>query len=167
MTIYSRWKNEGAPRPSLTSALPSLAAQQFRDEADVNNLIERYKKTGSFYNPLAPQGTPRVPTYQDISELPDTLGQLQILKDVEQMFAALPAKVRDSFGNSVASFVEWAAQGKPEELARLGIIDPISVPKKPAAEADGSESAGAAAPAAANQNIPAADAAGQSAQPST
>ena len=166
MNIYSRWNNEGAPRPSLSSELPSLAAQQFRDEADVNNLIERYKKTGSFYNPLTPQGTPRVPTYQDISELPDTLGQLQILKDVEQMFAALPAKVRDDFGNNVATFVSWA-QGKPEALAKLGIIDPISVPKKPAADAAGSGSAGAAAPAAANQNIPAADAAGQSAQPST
>lgn len=107
--MFSRWKNEGAPRPRLYSSLPSLAQQQFAKEADINVLIDRYKKTGSFYNPLVAASTPRTPQFSDLFAVPsDMTEQLAIIQNVQSLFASLPAKVRDSFGNDPAAFVAWA-----------------------------------------------------------
>ena len=69
--VYTRFQNDGAPRPIVKSVLPSLTQQQFAKEADINVLIDRYKRTGSFYNPMVPSGTPRMPRYEDISDMPD------------------------------------------------------------------------------------------------
>ena len=164
MTIYSRWNTEGAPRPRLSSALPSLAQQQFAKEADVNVLIERYKKTGSFYNPLTPSSFPRMPQYADISEIPDMMGQMELLDGVQRLFASLPARVREQFGHSVAEFVAWAQNPANFEAGvKMGIFDPAISVKPP--EAAKEEGEGAAQAAASSEKSPAQ--AGQSAQPLT
>lgn len=153
MTIYSRWKNEGAPRPQLASDLPSLAQQQFAREADVNVLIERYKKTGSFYNPLTPSSAPRTPQYADLSEIPDMMGQMALLDGVQRLFQSLPARVREQFGHNPAEFVTWAQNPANFEVGvKMGIFDPVISAKPPtAAQEDG---AGAAQAAASNNENP-------------
>lgn len=134
MTIYSRWNTEGAPRPRLSSTRPSLAQQQFAKEADVNVLIERYKKTGSFYNPLTPAGTPRMPQYADLSAIPDMMGQLELLQGVQRLFGSLPAHVREQFGHNPATFVAWAQDPAHfSDGVKLGIFDPSEQPKQPSA----------------------------------
>lgn len=161
MTIYSRWKNEGAPRPQLASSLPSLAQQQFAKEADVNVLIERYKKTGSFYNPLTPSSAPRMPQYADISEIPDMMGQLELLEGVQRLFGSLPARVREQFGNNPAEFVAWAQNPANFDAGvKLGIFDPSEHPTPPVAAKE--DDAGTAQAVAAKEENPAQ--AGHSAQ---
>ena len=161
MKIYSRWSNEGAPRPQISSDLPSLAQQQFAKEADVNVLIDRYKKTGSFYNPLTPSSAPRMPQYADLSEIPDMMGQMELLQGVQRLFGSLPARVREQFGNNPAEFVKWAQDPANFDAGvKLGIFDSSEQPKPPvAAEKEGE---GAAQAAAAKDENPAQ--AGQSAQ---
>lgn len=164
MTIYSRWKNEGAPRPQVSSELPSLAQQQFAKEADVNVLIERYKKTGSFYNPLSPSSAPRMPQYADLSEIPDMMGQMALLDGVQRLFQSLPARVREQFGNNPAQFVEWAQNPANFDAGvKLGIFDPSEQSKPPVAAKEEGESAAQAA-AVSDKKSAQAD---QSAQPST
>ena len=161
MTIYSRWNNEGAPRPRLASPLASLTQQQFAKEADVNVLIDRYKKTGSFYNPLVPSGAPRMPQYADLSDISDMMGQMELLQGVQRLFGSLPARVREQFGNNPAQFVEWAQNPANFDAGvKLGIFQPSERPKPPVAvEKDGE----VAAPAAASKDESPAQA-GQSAQ---
>lgn len=126
--IFGRW-SDGAPRPTVRSSLPSMTQQQFAKEADINVLIDRYKKTGSYYSPLSPRSaSPRLPIFQDIAEFGDIQRQMDTIQAASEMFASLPSDVRHRFGNNVAAFVEWAQ--RPEnaiQMARWGLIDiPVS-----------------------------------------
>lgn len=106
------------------SAAPSMTMQQFSKEADINFLIDRYKKTGSYYSPLSTSGTPRVPLYEDISELPDITALYNRINDVAEFFESLPSSVRVQFGNSISAFVEFAQN--PANYAKcveLGVFE--------------------------------------------
>lgn len=134
--VYTRFKNDGAPRPVVKSALPSLTQQQFAKEADINVLIDRYKRTGSFYNPMVPSGTPRMPRYEDISEMPDMMEQLESINRVNELFASLPASVREQFGHNPATFVEFAQNpANFDKCVELGIFN-VSEKPTPSAPAE-------------------------------
>lgn len=123
LKIYGRYSEDG-PRPVFASKLPSATKQQFASEADINTLIARYQKTGSFYNPLVPSGTPRVPQFVDVSEVGDVQEQMNTIVHVQDMFMALPARVREMFGHNPATFVSFASD--PANFAKcveLGIFE--------------------------------------------
>ncbi len=125
MAITSKYSPRA--RVSFECAGVSLAKQQFAVEADVNRLIDRYKKTGSFYNPLSVQsGEARRPMYEDISTLPDLAETLETLQGAKDLFMGLPSAIREQFGNDVAAFVAWAQDVRNlPALGRLGIVDGV------------------------------------------
>ena len=109
MDFKTPYVNRPEVSPGLPlSAAPSMTMQQFAKEADINFLIDRYKKTGSYYSPLSVSGAPRVPLYEDISDLPDITALYNRVNDVVEFFGNLPSSVRAQFGNSVSAFVEFA-----------------------------------------------------------
>lgn len=112
-------------RVSPLSDLPSRTMQQFADEADVNVLIARYQKTGSFYSPLNPrQGEPRRPMFEDLASLPDVEEAQAALIEAQDIFASLPSSVREQFANNPAEFVSWAQNpANLPTLAKLGVIE--------------------------------------------
>lgn len=120
-------------RVSYSSALPSRTMQQFATEADVNVLIDRYKKTGSFYNPLTPQtGEPRRPMFEDISSLPSIDEAQEAILAAQEVFLRLPATVREQFGHNPALFVAWAQDpANLPALAKLGVIELPVVQQEP------------------------------------
>ena len=124
MDFRSRFHEpEGAPRPRHESALPSMARQEFAVEADINYLIDRYSKTGSYYDALGQQGKlPRVPVFDDFSEVIDMPRALEVVGKVSDLFASLPSKTREQFG-SVEGFVAAASKMPVEQLAKLGVIE--------------------------------------------
>lgn len=106
------------------SSAPSMTMQQFSKEADINFLIDRYKKTGSYYSPLSTSGTPRVPLYEDISDLPDITALYNRINDVVDFFSTLPASVRAQFGNSVSAFVEFAQNpANYDKCVEMGVFE--------------------------------------------
>lgn len=130
--IFGRWKNDGAPSPVVHSELPSLTQQQFASEADINVLIERYKRTGSFYNPLSSPSVPRAPRFEDIASLPDMMEQMDTIGMVNDMFMSLPASVRERFGHNPATFVEFAQNPVNfDECVKLGIFQKVDRPVEP------------------------------------
>lgn len=126
------------PNIYARNSKPSLALQQFRDECDVNNLVARYNRTGTFYNALDCAGRlARMPQYGDFSELGDFREQQQKILDVYETFATLPAKIRERFNNNPAFFVEFVGDEKNlDECVKLGVFErPALQPKElPAAE---------------------------------
>ena len=110
---------------------PSRTLQQFKDEADVNYLIQRYMKTGMFYNPLTQTARKRIPDFGDYSSIGTFAEQQQHLISVYEEFSLMPAKVRERFSNNPALFVEFAGDPKNiKECMKMGIFVDTSVPAK-------------------------------------
>lgn len=105
----------------------SLARQEFKDEADINVLMKRYKTHGVM--PTMRVGEPR---YLDCSEVPDFQAAMQLVIDAENAFLTLPAAVRKEFGNDHVAFVEYASD--PENIGQMrewGLAPPEKAPDAP------------------------------------
>ena len=118
-------------RPVYDSDLPSATMQQFKTEADINYLIDRYKATGSFYDPLRLGNAKRgMPSFDDISAIPDVTEAMNTIVEATDIFGALPAKVRAQFGNDVAAFVAFAQNPQNvKACVELGIYEAIPSPE--------------------------------------
>lgn len=138
-------------KPKFASALPSMTLQQFKEECDINHLIDRYKRTGSYYDPLSVVGgSRRVPTFTDISELPDVTEAMNTIRDAQEFFMSLPAETRLAFNNDVASFVAFAQDpANIEKCVELGIFARSEVTPTSPQPSEGTEAniEGANAPA--------------------
>lgn len=101
----------------------SRTKQQFKDEADINRLVSRYIKTGSF----GQTGT-RPPQFGDFVGIDYTSMQNQIVHAQEQ-FAALPSEVRRRFANDPGNLLAFLADPRnQDEAVRLGLAAAPAAP---------------------------------------
>ena len=121
---------------------PSMTQQQFKDDADINNIIAKFEVTGVLGDPLQP--ATRTPQFGDFSEMPSYQEAQNVLVQARNAFMALPSNIRERFGNNPEAyfdFVQNLKEGSDEyvEAVRLGIIDkPLGdSPKVPQPVADG------------------------------
>lgn len=106
---------------------PSCTLQEFKDESDINNLVARYRQTGAFYDALAARNLgaqPRVPIFEDVSEIPDFAAAQEIINRGKEAFAALPPSVKGAFSNSPDLFLAFMTENakNPEMLRKVGIL---------------------------------------------
>jgi len=103
---------------------PSLTKQQFVADADINNILGRFKKTGQIDPELLRQN----PVSGDFSEIGTYQESLDMVHKAEALFEALPSRLRDRFRNDPTAFVAYATDPKnKEELIELGLATkPIS-----------------------------------------
>lgn len=105
MTAYNR-DEFPAVQAGLVCETASQTLQEFRDEADINLLVNRYKNTGSFYNPLnPPAGERRMPEFLDCTQVPDLMEAQKMVAEAQRLFDALPAAARDWCGHSPAALL--------------------------------------------------------------
>lgn len=93
--------------------------QEFADECDINSIMARYQKTGllDFVNQHQPQ-------YGDATGLEYLDMQNQIVA-AKNMFADLPAKIRDRFANDPAKFLDFFNDPENiEEATKMGLVAP-------------------------------------------
>jgi len=104
---------------SLVCPEESLTAQEFKEESDINTIIDRF---GIGENPIEAQ---KWVTNVDITEAPDNyqdvMNQLNAARD---QFMSLPARVRSRFENDPAKFVDFVSDaGNAEEMVSLGLAE--------------------------------------------
>lgn len=105
----------------------SLTRQEFADECDINNIMSKYQQVGvvSHINPAAP-------LYVDYSDAPDLVTALNMLRDADDQFMQLPAKVRREFDNDPVKFVEFASNEENiDKMREWGLAPPEVVPEPP------------------------------------
>lgn len=103
---------------------PSLAQQSFKDETDINVMLERFKVTGQM-----PAGI-RLPEYGDFTGLTDFRTAMGALLSAQDEFMKLPAELRARFGNSPQAFLEFCSdKDNLPELRKLGLAPAEEVPK--------------------------------------
>lgn len=110
---------------------PSLTRQEFKDECDINTLMQKYDAhvIGGPGNLQA-----REPMYFDFADMPqDLLGYLNFIKDAEAQFMSLPAIVRKEFDNSAVDFVAYASDpGNLDQMREWGLAPPAKPQEEPA-----------------------------------
>jgi len=106
--------------------------QQFKEECDVNNIVEMYGKTGLWSHSTKPPTA--MPMFGDFTSAPDFLEAQNRFVEANQLFAELPASLRKRFNNNPADYLEFVSKPEnTEEAIRLGIATkkPDSSPAEP------------------------------------
>lgn len=101
--IRSRFEDHSAFSPVVETGEETQVKQSFKDECDINVIVERNKKTGMITH--VRQGEPMFGDFAEISSYEESL---QTVIAAENAFAELPAAIRDRFMNNPAEFVRFA-----------------------------------------------------------
>lgn len=106
------------PRPVVDcSTRPSRTRQSHKESCDINYIVRQYRRTG-----LVTHLSQGVPRYGDVSEAGDFREVMQRVRDAQEWFLGLPAKVRSHFANDVAAFMDAQADpSRAKELEALGL----------------------------------------------
>lgn len=98
----------------------SLTSQEFVDECNVNNIVDKYQKTGIMDNA---EGSERY--YADVSEYPSFEEALQYTIDAKESFQGLDPNLRKRFNNDPHALLEFLKDPKnKEEGQRIGLLKP-------------------------------------------
>jgi phage internal scaffolding protein len=118
----------------------SLTQQQFRDECDINNIVDQFMKTGHLPTPAS------MPQYVDYEGVFDFQTAMNAVRQADENFMRMDAKIRARFHNSPQEFLEFFADpANAEEAVRLGLAVPtakqgVSSSSVESAQADGAAS---------------------------
>jgi len=109
---------------------PSKTIQAAADECNINKMVARYNRTGSYHG-IANQPTVR-PQFGDFVDVPTFESAHQIILEATEHFATLPSDVRDRFGNNPAKMLEFLAlDTNYDEAVKLGLCDAKPEPPAP------------------------------------
>ncbi len=113
----------------------SMTKQSFRDECDVNFIMNQWKRTGEL--PAALVGT-MPPSYGDFSNPTDYMTACNQVIEAKAAFAALPAFLRDRFANEPANLLRFLSDpDNQEEAVKLGLAEAAAdSPLEPDADAE-------------------------------
>jgi len=108
---------------------PSLAQQQFAEDADINTIVRRFGITGK----LPENAT--FPSYGDFTGISDYRSALEALDQADREFMALPAEVRAAMDNDPQRLLEFCSDpGNLPAMRELGLAVPDpSLQKAPSA----------------------------------
>lgn len=107
----------GSKRVQTVNDEPSKTDQQFKDDCDVNFIIDKFTRTGQLTHVNKLQGQ-----YADVSEMPDLPLAMETVTKAQQTFDDLPAELRRRFGNSPVEMFRFLQDPKnDEEAIRLGL----------------------------------------------
>ena len=117
-TIYNYKSPKGIVNKSA-----SMTQAQFKDECDINHIMDRYMRTGCLSDPLSQS---RPGTYGDFTEMGDYMENMNKIIQAREMFDALPAKVRERFGNNPGAMIDFVMDpANQQEAIKLGLLEVI------------------------------------------
>lgn len=121
-TPYNYDRDLASEESGLKCLDDSLTQQQFKDEADINTIVDRFMKSGVLPTPAV------MPQFMDIEGNFDYQTAMNYVRQADENFMRMDAKVRARFNNSPQEFLEFFAN--PENTAeaiRLGLAVPKAV----------------------------------------
>jgi len=101
---------------------PSLTQQQFKEDSDINTIVDRFMKSGVLPTPA------NMPQFVDFEGIFDFQTAMNAVRSADENFMRMDAKVRARFNNSPQEFLEFFANAdNVEEAIRLGLAIPQAV----------------------------------------
>jgi hypothetical protein len=112
-------------RTDFSNEIP-LTQQHFKDECDINTIVNRYRDTGEVTHLAKARGEYAYASSQSFSEA------AFIVAEAKSEFEGLPSRIRAHFNNDAAEFLD-AAQNpdRDSEMISLGLLEK---PPEPAPE---------------------------------
>lgn len=96
--------------------------QSFKDETNVNFIVDRYAKTG-LWGSMLKSGT-SVPLFGDFTNVPDFVESMQRIAQAHADFDALPSKLRKRFNNRPEELLEFLSdKNNRAEAEALGLVN--------------------------------------------
>ncbi len=119
-TLRARSAYQPHPRLQKSFKLPSRTQQSFRDETNINNILEKYRKTGLVEHVKNHGGK-----YAELPNHEDFHHAMNLVTSAQQMFDELPAGVRAEFHNDPSQFLEFVTdEENEEEMIEMGLVAP-------------------------------------------
>jgi len=117
-TPYNYDKDAASNESGLHCEDASLAQQHFKEECDINTILQKFNITG-----LLPE-QPLSPRYGDFTGIGDYHTAMNRVLAVQQEFGALPAQIRARFNNDPAQLIEFLenSENRPE-AEELGLVE--------------------------------------------
>lgn len=106
----------------------SRTHQSFAKEANINNIMSRYAKTGVLVDPLliSSERKPRFGDFSDVKDYAHIVGRIQ---QAQADFMTLPAATRKLFDNDVEKCLAFVADPKNlKECVDLGLLPKSLLP---------------------------------------
>jgi phage internal scaffolding protein len=137
-TPYNYDTDKVSDETGLACLDPSLTQQSFREDSDINVILERFNITGELPSNV------REPQYGDFLDSPvDYKSALDVVMSAQSAFNDLSAKVRTRFDNDPSKFVDFLSDEKNrDEAIELGLLNATQVVVSPSG--DGAPAAQAA-----------------------
>lgn len=105
-------------RPIVSNTKPSMTKQSFKEQTDINQILKRYKTTGT-----VDHIDRRVPRFGDFTGEFDFAASLNMVREAQDAFMALPAEVRRRFGNDPGQLLDFIRDAANADEARdLGLL---------------------------------------------
>nr|WAE43474.1 MAG: internal scaffolding protein [Microviridae sp.] len=110
----------------------SITQQHFKDECDINKIMERYEKTGIIDIPE------HKGMFGDFSEISDYQTMHHLMQKADEQFMSLDAKIRSRFNNNAGQLLQFISNtDNREEAIALGLIEDTALsPEKQSQEAE-------------------------------
>ena len=100
----------------------SLTQQQFKEDSDINTIVNRFMKSGVLPTPV------NMPQYIDYEGVFDYQTAMNSIRAADETFMRMDAKVRARFNNSPQEFLAFFADpANIDEAIRLGLAVPKAV----------------------------------------
>lgn len=109
---------------------PSMTKQSDMEDADINNIVNRFIRTGELPTNI------RTPSYADYEGITDYHTAMNVITEAQSNFNKLPPAIRARFDNDPGQFVEFVTDPKNlEEVRGMGLAPPAKAPEAPMAPA--------------------------------
>lgn len=112
----------------------SLTQQSFKEESDINTIVERFGLTGQLPDNVLP------PQYGDFTGVVDYHSAMNAVAQAGEAFDALPAVMRARFGNDPANLIAFLEDPSNQaEAVSLGLVNAPSAPSLPVSVPSGTD----------------------------
>lgn len=119
---YNYDRERASDESGLACLDESRTQQQFKEESDINNILERFGITGELPNDV------KAPQSGDFTAVTDFHSALNVVRAAEEAFMEMPANVRKRFGNDPGEFMAFIHDpANIEESRKLGLRMPEKV----------------------------------------
>lgn len=113
-----------------TKCGPGRTKQEYKDETDVNKIMARFRTTGQLTHLRKAD-----PQFIDCTKVPEFGAMYLKVRAAEDVFMALPARVRARFENDPGQFYEFLRDDRNyDEAVELGLVKKKEQPKVKAAD---------------------------------
>jgi len=127
-TPYNYDRNDAGDESGLSCKDPTRTKQSFKEEADINTIVKRFKITGRL-----PENV-RMPVSADFDQIVDFQTAMNVIRQGQEAFAEMPANIRARFSNDPARFVEFCLDPENRaEATKMGLVDPTIAQAPPPA----------------------------------